>query len=321
MNPSKDIPLQNNQAKLSLKLLSLRYLMTWTGIAILRLSVFLPYNFLMKFGNGIGMILYKISPHRSEIVKINIKKCLGIEGKELEHLVRSNFKALGRGFFETAIAWWASNKKIKALSQNIVNEHLIDQLDSGALVLIKHSTHLELDLRILSNYFDLTGMYKNQTNAVVNYVMINSRNKYVKASASNNEAMKAIRWINKGEKFIYAADQDYGLKVSAMIPFFGSDAATVTFPALFSRKNIKIIMADVSKIDECYVIEFAELNNTEDEKYFLSSMNECYEEFIKKEPEGYLWMHRRFKSGSENAIYPKWSSREKRRAKRRMKRD
>ena len=80
-------------------------------------------------------------------------------------------------------------------------------------------------------------------------------------------------------------------------------------------------MADVSKIDECYVIEFAELNNTEDEKYFLSSMNECYEEFIKKEPEGYLWMHRRFKSGSENAIYPKWSSREKRRAKRRMKRD
>ena len=40
-------------------------------------------------------------------------------------------------------------------------------------------------------------------------------------------------------------------------------------------------------------------------------MNECYEEFIKKEPEGYLWMHRRFKSGSENAIYPKWSSREK----------
>ena len=254
-------------------------------------------------------------------IKINIKKCLGIEGKELEHLVRSNFKALGRGFFETAIAWWASNKKIKALSQNIVNEHLIDQLDSGALVLIKHSTHLELDLRILSNYFDLTGMYKNQTNAVVNYVMINSRNKYVKASASNNEAMKAIRWINKGEKFIYAADQDYGLKVSAMIPFFGSDAATVTFPALFSRKNIKIIMADVSKIDGCYVIEFAELNNTEDEKYFLSSMNECYEEFIKKEPEGYLWMHRRFKSGSENAIYPKWSSREKRRAKRRMKRD
>jgi len=53
----------------------------------------------------------------------------------------------------------------------------------------------------------------------------------------------------------------------------------------------------------------------------LSSMNECYEGFIKKEPEGYLWMHRRFKSGSENAIYPKWSSREKRRAKRRMKRD
>ena len=50
-------------------------------------------------------------------------------------------------------------------------------------------------------------------------------------------------------------------------------------------------------------------------------MNNLYEEFIRKEPEGYLWMHRRFKSGIGESLYPKWSSREKRREKRRENRD
>ena len=50
-------------------------------------------------------------------------------------------------------------------------------------------------------------------------------------------------------------------------------------------------------------------------------MNKTYEEFIKKDPSGYLWMHRRFKSGQAESLYPKWTSREKRREKRRMNRN
>ena len=42
---------------------------------------------------------------------------------------------------------------------------------------------------------------------------------------------------------------------------------------------------------------------------------------IKKDPSGYLWMHRRFKSGQAESLYPKWTSREKRREKRRMNRN
>ena len=48
-------------------------------------------------------------------------------------------------------------------------------------------------------------------------------------------------------------------------------------------------------------------------------MNLTYQKFIKKETEAYLWTHRRFKSNEGQSIYPNWSSREKRRAKRRAK--
>ena len=149
--------------------------------------------------------------------------------------------------------------------------------------------------------------------------MVTARNKYIKSSLTNKEAMKALRWIKSGQKFIYAADQDYGLKVSEMIPFFGHDAATVTFPKIFARKKIRIVFADVSKVGELFEIEFKELEISEEDKV-LQKMNELYREFILKEKEGYLWMHRRFKSGYEESIYPKWSSRDKKREKRRINR-
>ena len=202
----------------------------------------------------------------------------------------------------------------------MINGDLLENQVGGVLVLIKHSTHLELDLRLLSQFFNLTGMYKSQSNAVLNYVMIKARDNYIEASLTNKEGLKAARWIKSGKIFLYAADQDYGQNVSEMVPFFGHHAATVTFPALFSKKNTKIIFADVSNVKGTYEIELKELHSSQNRYEFLKRMNALYQEFILKEPEGYLWMHRRFKSGLHENIYPKWSSRDKKREKRRLKR-
>ena len=68
-------------------------------------------------------------------------------------------------------------------------------------------------------------------------------------------------------------------------------------------------------------IEIKNIDSSINEEEFLFEMNKTYEEFIKKDPSGYLWMHRRFKSGQAESLYPKWTSREKRREKRRMNRN
>ena len=88
----------------------------------------------------------------------------------------------------------------------------------------------------------------------------------------------------------------------------------------FSRKKkIKIVFADVSKIGDVFEIELRELKTAESD-HFLQNMNEIYSEFILKEKEGYLWMHRRFKSGYAESVYPKWSRRDRNREKRRINR-
>ena len=306
--------------KFSPSLLSLKSIITWIGMGLLRIISLLPYEILMIFGDSLGLLILKLSPHRKEISVININRCLQKEGDELNQFVKSNFKAVGRGVFEMAIGWWASDKKIKNIKTRLINSHLLENQNEGALLLIKHSTHLELDLRLLSQFFNLTGMYKSQSNAVLNYVMIKARNNYIEESLTNKEGLRAARLIKSEKIFLYAADQDYGLNVSEMVPFFGHHAATVTFPALFYKKNTKIIFADVSNVKGTYEIELKELHSSQNRYEFLKEMNNLYQEFILKEPEGYLWMHRRFKSGLHENIYPKWSSRDKKREKRRLKR-
>jgi len=320
MNHLKSLP-EKTEPSLIKALSSFKSILTWLGIGLLRLTSYLPYSILMNLGDGIGSLIYKVSPHRREISEINIKLCLDVKDNELDKLVKENFRAIGRGIFEMAIAWWSSDKRIKKLDTRVLNKEVLEDTQTGALVLIKHSTHLELDLRLLSQHFDLTGMYKSQTNEAINYVMIRARNNYIQGSLTNKEAMKAVRWIRSGKNFLYAADQDYGLKVSKMVPFFGQTAATVTFPALFLKKDIKIVLADISKVDDTYEIEIKNIDSSINEEEFLFEMNKTYEEFIKKDPSGYLWMHRRFKSGQTESLYPKWTSREKRREKRRENRN
>ena len=320
MNHLKSLP-EKTEPSLIKALSSFKSILTWLGIGLLRLTSYLPYSILMNLGDGIGSLLYKVSPHRREISEINIKLCLDVKDNELDKLVKENFRAIGRGIFEMAIAWWSSDKRIKKLDTRVLNKEVLEDTQTGALVLIKHSTHLELDLRLLSQHFDLTGMYKSQTNEAINYVMVRARNNYIQGSLTNREAIRAVRWIRSGKNFLYAADQDYGLKVSKMVPFFGQTAATVTFPALFLKKEIKIVLANVSKIDDIYEIEIKNIDSSVSEEEFLFEMNKTYEEFIKKDPRGYLWMHRRCKSGQVESLYPKWTSRERRREKRRLNRN
>jgi len=320
MSGLKSLP-EKKKPNLIKALSSFKSLLTWFVIGLLRLTSYLPYSVLMNLGDLIGNLIYKVSPHRKEISKINIKLCLDIKDNELDKLVKENFRAIGRGIFEMAIAWWSSDKRIKKLDTRVLNKELLEDTQTGALVLIKHSTHLELDLRLLSQHFDLTGMYKSQTNEAINYVMVRARNNYIQGSLTNREAMKAVRWIRSGKNFLYAADQDYGLKVSKMVPFFGHKAATVTFPTLFLKKDIKIVLTDVSKVDDTYEIEIKNIDCSLNEEEFLFEMNKTYEEFIKKDLSGYLWMHRRFKSGQDESLYPKWTTRERRREKRRLNRN
>ena len=321
MKDSKNEP-HNNEVKLELSMLSPSYLLTWLGTGFLYVLTLLPIKIQLFLGGQLGSILLFISPQRKNITQINLQLCFPDKTQiELEKMVKEVFKDIGKGLIETGIAWWKSDRFIdKLINKKTDFEHL-DSNNEGCLILLKHSTHAELDIRIISRLLRVGGMYKTQTNKVMNYLMIKARNKYLIGTVTNRQTRRGLTWLRNGLKFLYAADQDYGAKGSEFVPFFGIQAATITLPSDLFKKGTRVYFFNVIRVNSSYEITLSEFSQQTDKDGFLNEMNNFYQKAILETPTQYFWMHRRFKTRpeGEEGFYPHWKRREARRERERNK--
>ena len=321
MKDSKNEP-HNNEVKLELSMLSPSYLLTWLGTGFLYVLTLLPIKIQLFLGGQLGSILLFISPQRKNITQINLQLCFPEKTQiELEKMVKEVFKDIGKGLIETGIAWWKSDRFIDKLINKKSNFEQLDSNNEGCLILLKHSTHAELDIRIISRILRVGGMYKTQTNKVMNYLMIKARNKYLIGTVTNRQTRRGLKWLRNGLKFLYAADQDYGTKGSEFVPFFGIQAATITLPSDLFKKGTRVYFFNVIRVNSSYEITLDEFSQQTDRDDFLNEMNNFYQKAILETPTQYFWMHRRFKTRpeGEEGFYPHWKRREARRERERNK--
>jgi len=321
MKDSKNEP-HNNEVKLELSMLSPSYLLTWLGTGFLYVLTLLPIKIQLFLGGQLGSILLFISPQRKNITKINLQLCFpGKTQIELEKMVKEVFMDIGKGLIETGIAWWKSDRFIDKLINKKSNFEQLDSNNEGCLILLKHSTHAELDIRIISRLPRVGRMYKTQTNKVMNYLMIKARNKYLIGTVTNRQTRRGLTWLRNGHKFLYAADQDYGAKGSEFVPFFGIQAATITLPSDLFKKGTRVYFFNVMRVNSSYEITLDEFSQQTDKDGFLNEMNNFYQKAILETPTQYFWMHRRFKTRpeGEEGFYPHWKRREARKERERNK--
>ena len=321
MKDSKNEP-HNNEVKLELSMFSPSYLLTWLGTGFLYVLTLLPIQIQLFLGGQLGSILLFISPQRKNITQINLQLCFPDKTQiELEKMVKEVFKDIGKGLIETGIAWWKSDRFIDKLINKKSNFEQLDSNNEGCLILLKHSTHAELDIRIISRILRVGGMYKTQTNKVMNYLMIKARNKYLIGTVTNRQTRRGLKWLRNGLKFLYAADQDYGAKGSEFVPFFGIQAATITLPSDLFKKGTRVYFFNVMRVNSSYEITLDEFSQQTDKDGFLNEMNNFYQKAILEAPTQYFWMHRRFKTRpeGEEGFYPHWKRREARRERERNK--
>jgi len=321
MKDSKNEP-HNNKVKLELSMLSPSYLLTWLGTGFLYVLTLLPIKIQLFLGGQLGSILLFISPQRKNITQINLQLCFPNKTQiELEKMVKEVFKDIGKGLIETGIAWWKSDRFIDKLINKKTDFEQLDSNNEGCLILLKHSTHAELDIRIISRLLRVGGMYKTQTNKVMNYLMIKARNKYLIGTVTNRQTRRGLKWLRNGLKFLYAADQDYGGKGSEFVPFFGIQAATITLPSDLFKKGTRVYFFNVMRVNSSYEITLDEFSQQTDKDGFLNEMNNFYQKAILETPTQYFWMHRRFKTRPEGqeGFYPHWKRREARKERERNK--
>nr|WP_245216699.1 kdo(2)-lipid IV(A) palmitoleoyltransferase [Proteus mirabilis] len=207
----------------SLHLLHPKYFLTWLGVFILFLLVQLPYTWLLFLGKHLGLLSRFFIKRRVSIIKKNLELCFPNKSKkDIDKLVMENLSALGIALFETGMAWFWSDNRLKNIYQvdGITNFTEANRKHTGILLIGIHSMSLELGGRIMGLCFPVNAMYRPHNNKAMEFIQTRARCRSNKGMIDRRNLKFMVTELKKGKAIWFAPDQDFGLKGTTFSPFF-----------------------------------------------------------------------------------------------------
>jgi KDO2-lipid IV(A) lauroyltransferase len=278
----------------------------WLAVGFLWLLGMTPRSLGLALSAPLGWLFARLMKGRRRIARRNLERCFPeLDETRREMLVDACFHALGRMPFEIAWSWSASDKRMRGMGRC---EGLQDVLGAyeqqrGVLMITAHATCLEIGARLAA--LDLPragGIYRPLRSAVLEWYQNRSRGRYAETLISKRDLRAAIRYLKGGGVLWYAPDQDFGPRHSQFVPFFGIPAATLTATARLVELTGCRVVPMFPRYDEAtgqYVVQFhpaLEDFPTGDILADLARVNAMLEEQVRKSPQQYWWIHRRFKT-------------------------
>ncbi len=276
---------------------------SWIGVGLFWLVGQLPWNFLLATGRGLGHLAWRLAKRRSHIARTNIRLCFPeLTPEEQENLARRSVISTGEAILEMAGSF--SNHRIDLDKRLVIKgmDH-IEQARAegkGVLLLGMHFNSIDVGSRLLGYLMDFYAVYRPNDNRVIDRLINQGRGNYLKGNVPRNDIRQMIRLLRNGEVLWYAPDQDYGIAHAVFVPFFGIPAATITATSRIARmgKARVIPTAHYRLPGGRYQIEFGPpLENfpSGDDEADTARINQTIEHYVRKHPEQYLWVHKRFK--------------------------
>jgi len=294
--------------------LSPRYWPTWFALGLMRVVSKLPLSMIIFFGNILGYLIYYALPKRRRIGEINIGFAFpDYSKKQIKKLNKTCIKNIGVAAFELALSWW-ENEKLLAWCEIEGLEHLkqAQEKGKGVIILTAHFTCLEIGGPVLNHHVPFQVMYKRAHNDLFDAFMRYHRGRLYRAVVSHHKPITLIKGLKKGYAAWYAPDQDFGGKDTIFVPFFGVNATALTAPARFSKITSSPVVPYYIqrkannagyKLTILPALENFPTNDTLKDAIII---NQTLENMILKNPEQYLWVHKRYKNRPEGeaAVYP-----------------
>jgi KDO2-lipid IV(A) lauroyltransferase len=302
-----------------LGLLGPKYWLTWLGLGVLRSIELLPFAAQRRVGSGIGVLIGRLPLRYVRIAERNLALCLPqLSAAERAQLLARHCQSLGMALCETATTWWSSDERVGRLAEVQGLEHLQAAFAKGrgAILIGGHFTTIEIATRILGTVVPMNVVYRPTKNALLSHIMHQSFGRH--GNPIRHDDIRAmIRALKRNEAVWYAPDQSYRNKGAAMVNFFGIPAATTTATSRLARISGAAVLTYFPErlpgLAGYRVVIGPALENFPgcDAVRDVERFHALLEAHIRKTPEQYLWMHRRFKGLS--ADYPDYYGRDSRR--------
>lgn len=285
-------------------LLAPHYWPTWIGLGLLRLFEPLPFALLVRLGAALGMLVRFLPVRFTRIARRNLELCFPEKtAKERERIYAAHFRNLGIALFETAMSWWSGDERIRRLTRMEGMEQLERALlaGHGAILLSAHFTTLEIGARAITSRMPVNIMYRPSRNAVLARFLTRERSKRSKRAIARDDIRALVSALGANEPVWYAPDQSYRKKGAQMVPFFGIPAATNTATSRLARMTgAAVLPYFVERLPGSVgyrVTIHPQLENfpSDDPVADAAQFNALIEAQVRRVPDQYLWIHRRFK--------------------------
>ncbi|MCS6948108.1 MAG: hypothetical protein NZM12_10880 [Steroidobacteraceae bacterium] len=302
-----------------LKLLLPWHWPTWLGLGLLRLLLVLPIGLRIAVGRAIGRAVGRLPLAYARIARSNLQICFPeLDEAARTELLRRHFASLGIGLAETALSWWGRRETVMSMTEVVGLPHLQAALARGRGVIMigGHFTTIQLAIRILNELEPVNILYRPTHNAVLTWMFEHQYARQARRAIAYDDTRTLLRALKENGVLWYAPDQAFRKKGAAMIKFFGTPAATNTATTRLVKLSGATVLpyfperlADARHY-RVYIgppLEPLPGDSPEDDAaLFLRAL----EAHVRRVPEQYLWIHRRFKGLSPD--YPDYYGRDRR---------
>jgi KDO2-lipid IV(A) lauroyltransferase len=292
--------------------LSPRHWPAWLGIAFGWTLARWPWPLVRRVAPTLGRVLGGLMRSRRRVAAINLALCFPeLDAPARARLLDAHLRSLGLSVFEFLRAWWGP---LAPLGRGFELEGL-ERLEAaradgrGVLLIGPHFTTLEICTRLLCQSAPIAGMYRPHDDAAMDWAVRHGRMGHATAMFSREELRPAIRHLKQGGILWFAPDQETRRGDSVFVPFFGRPAWSLTSTHQMARLSGARVLPlfHVRLPDGRYRVEIgAPLEDfpTSDAVADTARVMALLEATIRRAPEQYLWMHKRFKRQPDGAPSP-----------------
>jgi len=275
----------------------------------------LPECCLPTLGDWFGVLGYYIIPHRQKIARENIKRVYGsaLSAKQIKSMAKAAFKNISRDMIEVGLSY------ISSLDQRFFKKNIsvqgIENLDNalkkgkGVIAISAHLGNFPLigaKLAVLGYPFSLIA--KDPKNIYLVNIFQQWRNRlgigvipYKPRHRCANESLKVLR---KNGIIMILIDQNPRKKYGVNVDFFDHQLPTYSGPIVLALRTgaalvPMFIHRNTDNTETLHILPEIILKASDakgqDISQNLRAINVICEAWIKKYPEQWWWMHRRFR--------------------------
>lgn len=276
----------------------------WLRNAIGRI---LPHQVVYGIGVVLGYLLSFLLGSRRKVARENLKMALNLDAQDAERMTKRVFRSLGLTVAEILLVPYITDRFIEQCVEIEGEEYLRAAMEEerGVIVFTGHFGNWELLGGIVAKLgYPVNAVARQQNSAVGDKFLARVREQYgEKISIRGMGLREGYRALRRGELLALLGDQDAG-DHGWFVEFFGRQASTFPGPVQLAQRTgapIVPIFHVRTGVSRHKVIIRPPVHipcdaSPEDLHRYLQDLTGILEELVRKYPDQWFWIHRRWKS-------------------------